>query len=245
MRAFLPVLTLGLVVLAGAVPAAGRDPGAEPPADWRGDNAALRYWVAIVSHQKIEDMEERMLADDVAIGEEPYDARFDAHLEANASALKALRQGARMEKCSFGIAWEDGFTAELPHLSEMRRLGFLLLLDARRLAARGQAREAIATALEIVTIGRHVGEDRLLVNGLVGIAVAGLGAGGAGDLIARHPEALELKRVLALPDQPVDLGAALDGEVYCAQRFAPAPASCRTISPPSRPPWAGPCRSIR
>lgn len=210
------VLSLTLVVLMGASPAQAGDRGAEPPADWRGDNAALRYWVAIHSQVKIEDPE--MLADDVATGQAPYDARFDAHLDANAATLKALRQGARMEHCSFGIAFEDGFAAELPQLMEMRRLAFLLLLDARRLAARGQAREALETTLDVVTIGRHVGEDRLLVNALVGVAVANLGALVAGDLIARHPEALDLRRVLALPDLPVDLGASLDGEAYCFRR---------------------------
>ncbi|MCP5522364.1 MAG: hypothetical protein H7A46_12535 [Verrucomicrobiales bacterium] len=87
--------------------------------------------------------------------------------------LDQLVKATRFEQCDWEIpVREEGFSALLPHLSEMRDVARLLSLQIRVLVHDGHYDEAMARLRAGMTLARHVAQGELLIEGLVGVAVA-------------------------------------------------------------------------
>lgn len=106
----------------------------------------------------------------------------------------------------------------LPHLAEMRRLARLLALDAHRAAAEGDIDTALADVKAMLGIAGHAREAPILINDLVGSAVASLAIDTSGELLATNPESFDDDQLRRLAHrisatEPL-FGVRLDGERY-------------------------------
>jgi hypothetical protein len=180
-RAIPGALFLGAALLSPA----GAQPAATPsrhesraaqgsPRDNR--NAALYYWRALYTLDRDFQKEASdLLVPDRAADWVPSDSTM-AKLDANSGFIEQLLQASRIDKCDFGIAYDEGFMALLPHLSPLRAGARILVLDAHRLMADGKPDEAAERIAGVYRIAAHVRNDNVLISSLVSIAVAGLAA---------------------------------------------------------------------
>jgi hypothetical protein len=89
------------------------------------------------------------------------------------SNLDQLVKASRFEECDWGIpVRQDGFSALLPHLSEMRNAARLLCLRIRLLVHDQDYDDAVVDLRAGMTLARHVAQGELLIEGLVGVAIA-------------------------------------------------------------------------
>ena len=88
--------------------------------------------------------------------------------------LQDLERGARCEYCDWQlpIREEKFYGILLPAVQQTREFGRLLAAKARLQIAEGQFDEAVHTLQTGYALGRHVGEGRTLIHGLVGIFIA-------------------------------------------------------------------------
>lgn len=105
-------------------------------------------------------------------------------LEENQPLIKRLITASRMPVCDFGIRYEDGFGALLPHLGHMRQFARVLGADARRLAIAGRTDDATLRLVTCTRIAAHLTNDRVLISSLVSIAINSLALTQA-EIIAR------------------------------------------------------------
>ena len=96
-----------------------------------------------------------------------------AVLRTHAAALLELRKATLHERCDWEIPIRtEGMGALLPHLSEMRSATRLLILDIRLAILQRRYHEAIERLREGFTMAHHIGDSTLLIEGLVGVAIA-------------------------------------------------------------------------
>jgi hypothetical protein len=115
-------------------------------------------------------------------------------------ALNELRKASRHEYCNWEIPIRtDGFGVLLPHLAELRSGARLLALDIRLAIREGRFEDAIEGLRTGLTLARHTGDSTLLIEGLVGVAIAQLMLGTIDDFV-RQPGAPNL--YWALTDLP-------------------------------------------
>ena len=92
-------------------------------------------------------------------------------------------EAASLEDCDFGIAYQDGWNASLPHLGKLRATARLLDTDARRLLDAGEADAAAERAGAIYGLAWQARGDKVLISSLVSVAIANLGHQLTRDLI--------------------------------------------------------------
>lgn len=147
-----------------AAPALGADAAAH---EFETDNAALLYlrYAALVPEE---------------FDWKPGDALTPEHIAVLESISGDVLEGAvrasRLPTCDFGIEYDRGIYTLLPHLSPMRRMGKLLCADAVRLSQAGDAAGAAERLGAVVRMSRHLGEDRVLISSLVGMAMLNMDA---------------------------------------------------------------------
>jgi tetratricopeptide (TPR) repeat protein len=94
--------------------------------------------------------------------------------------LQLLEQAAKCKQCN----WPPFKPGTLPeNLSEYRKLAYILALQARFQVAQGQYDQAISTLQIGLAMARHLGEAPTLIQGLVGVAIAGVIMNQAEELI--------------------------------------------------------------
>lgn len=87
-------------------------------------------------------------------------------------ALDQFTKATLHEHCDWEIPIRrEGSAAMLPHLSEMRSAARLLVLDIRLSIREERLNDAIERLRAGLTVARHVGDDILLISGLVGVAI--------------------------------------------------------------------------
>lgn len=158
---------LSVVLLLAVVPIFAQVPkGAE-------DNAALRYWnaFALMSDQQLTDTQTKQL-EAIANGTSPWDeATFGKLLNDNAGAVKALVRGTALPYCTWGVDYALAEEAPIPQVGRGRALARLNLLNAQRLATKGDSH----TATDHLIAGLRFGRDLTAGLPLIG-AVAGASA---------------------------------------------------------------------
>jgi hypothetical protein len=93
-------------------------------------------------------------------------------LARHAAAVDLIRRAADRDTCRFQRDWtRPSFEILLPELQSLRNAARLLLLEARREAADGNAEDALRDAARIQRIGRHAASEPILISNLVGIAI--------------------------------------------------------------------------
>ncbi len=189
-------LTLALTFIASPVLAIPPDP----------DNAALLYYQGFLMLAQLEEVAWDHISN-VARGKAEPDDKAREYISKCAGAIEFAEVAVKVPKCHWGVRYSQGFEALMPQLPQMRRLTFVLMVDARIRAADGDYKAALERCLMAGTFARHVGDDTL-ISYLVSIAVRNLSYTCMRDIIGRAAGDVELlqwlKNKLATSDT-VDL----------------------------------------
>ena len=164
------------------------------------DNAALKYWQAFATLPPLEKAdEERLRADSSTM---PLDANARELVEKADYSLKMLHRAAALPRCDWGLSFEDGIEALLPHAQAARVLSSLAFLRARMWFEEDRAGDAVDDIVAALTLARHTSRDGSLITVLVGYNIEQRG----GQVLARYlpklrPEAIKnlRSRIAALP----------------------------------------------
>ncbi len=129
-------------------------------------NAALRYWTAFAALQDPPaDATTTDLLLRVTDGTASWDeGRMGAILDANAEALDIMLRTSSLRSCDWGVDYELGPNAPIPHLAKARVLGRLSVLSGMRLAARGQTSKAIERWIASIRFSQHVAQGGTLIS---------------------------------------------------------------------------------
>jgi hypothetical protein len=101
----------------------------------------------------------------VADGNAAWDeGRLGAILDANAEALDIMMRASTLQACDWGVEYELGPQAPIPHLAKARVLGRLSVLSGRRLAARGETSEAVDRWLASIRFSQHLAQGGTLIS---------------------------------------------------------------------------------
>jgi hypothetical protein len=93
-------------------------------------------------------------------------------LARHVATLDLIRRAADRDTCRFQRDWtRPSIDMLLPELQSLRAVARLLVLDARREAADGNAADALHDVARIQRIGRHSASEPLLISNLVGLAI--------------------------------------------------------------------------
>jgi len=122
------------------------------------------------------------------------------------SALSYVHLGAKRSTCRWAVPWRDQhenlFSILLPEIQHMRLLSRVLQLEARVAVAEDRLDDALASIRAGYAVARHVTTTPLLINGLVGVAIASTMQQ---ELlrVMQHPAAPNLYWSLAALPQPL------------------------------------------
>lgn len=136
------------------------------------ENAALSYWTAFALLPPIDDQLRRKIVS-CAAGDVPVDNDLRELVKEGENSLKYLHRGAKIGPCGWGIAFEYGPYAYLPHLGKARELARLALLRARMRFESGQVDGAMDDTIAAIQLSRDAGQEGVIVllNVVVGFAM--------------------------------------------------------------------------
>ncbi len=198
-------VTLMLLTLASPALAYPPDP----------DNAALLYYQSYIAYEKADDTMREMVAD-LAMGKIEPNERIKKYIENCRGAINLAVAAAEIPHCNWGLKYSDGLSMQMAHLSQVRKLNYLIIAEARILAADGANRQAIDRHLTVRKMSRHIG-DETIISFLVSVTINRLADSCIRDILADMPQDLEiltgLKNELALiTSRPLSIKAALKTE---------------------------------
>jgi len=183
---------LGTVTAVLAISWAGSPVQAVIPPD--PDNAALLYYQAFISIADL-DKEARDHIGKVATGETAPNEKTRKYIEECRQAIDFADAARGLQVCNWGFRYSQGFEAVMPYLAQVRFLNFVLLADARILAADGDYKGALDRCLQMGVLARHIGDDPLIAY-IVSVAVQRLEYQCMNDIIAMGAKDAELLRWL-------------------------------------------------
>ena len=134
----------------------------------RSENAALQYYQAFLNAPKLKMADEEVLGD---WKEARLDAQTRGLLKQYEASFKNLRRGAALEKCDWGLNFEEGPSLLLGHLQLARSLARASCLNIRVMFSENQQQAAGQDLVVVMRLARHVSSDGLLISVLVGIAI--------------------------------------------------------------------------
>lgn len=136
------------------------------------NNAALSYWQAFALLPPINDKTREQMAS-IMRGDSAVDDNIRKLVAASDNSLFFLHRGASIGSCGWGLAFETGPYAYLPHLGKARELSRIALIRARIRFEAGQMEEGMNDTIAAIQLGRHAGQDGVivLINILVGMAI--------------------------------------------------------------------------
>lgn len=193
------------------------------------DNAALLYLRTAETYDRsgINDLYDQMAADAAAVAPGSDGAK---KLIRSQDAVNLLLRAAAMDECDFEIDYAEGFDTLLPHLGQIRAMSKLLAADARRLELAGDVSGSVARTAALYRMAGHITRNGVLINSLVGIAIANVGHKQAERLAKLELEDADRQALLAAIDSlssydPYDVIDAIKMEqeilrTWVTQRFS-------------------------
>jgi hypothetical protein len=143
---------------------------AAAPPDPVADNAALYYWRAFSVIPNLTDDQEAAVGELLDKLGQAKDLAAGA-ISSSAGAMKELRRGAKHPRCVWATPLEDGAETLLPHCAKARQLARLACAHAHVAFQLGQRSKAIDDLAATMTLGRHVGNEGILIAILVDYAI--------------------------------------------------------------------------
>ena len=123
-------------------------------------NAALVYWQAFALMPELSEAEWK-ICDDVD-GDRPVDEEAKKIVLKSGEALQSMHRASKLDQVAWGIAWESGPHALLPHISKARELNRVAILRAHVRFEEGKPKEAVADLLAAMRMGRQVARDGVI-----------------------------------------------------------------------------------
>jgi uncharacterized protein YdbL (DUF1318 family) len=180
--------TIGLTaaVVAGALWAClgPVTPAAAYPPD--PDNAALLYYQAFLLVPQTDDRALTDLVANVANGATAPNDQVKEYVKKCQAALDSAVAATQLQHCHWGLRYSKGFSAQMPHLAQIRSLSRLILADARILDAEGNHRPALERCLTTYRLAGHVGDD-VLISFLVSVSVSAQATKCVTDILNQMP----------------------------------------------------------
>lgn len=183
-----------LISLAGVAEAQPeKDLGLSPERSMRSIEALAPVNAALVYYQLFIDPQMAAISNAADLVREERDAkasqpgareRLQELLAENRLILDRFTAAAALPECDFGIQYQHGWLAELPHLGRLRTAALALGADARRLAAAGDTTRASERIAAMYHIARHVRQDPLVITSLVSMAITDEANAAVADLEA-------------------------------------------------------------
>lgn len=99
------------------------------------------------------------------------DATLVKALEDNQDHLALIMKASRLPACDFGVEYDQGFEALMPHVGYLRRDARMLDADAVRLANAGDAAGAAERLATLFRMTDQCSDDGILISSLVGAAI--------------------------------------------------------------------------
>lgn len=129
-------------------------------------NPALLYWQAAAMLPKLSDAQATELRE-MALGKQPADPAKLKALSVDSTAKVLRRAAASPAPCDWGLLKEDGPGMVLPHLSKIRELANLAIVEAEASLTQGKVAEGLDWFLTAHRIARHSGAGETLISFLV------------------------------------------------------------------------------
>jgi hypothetical protein len=138
-------------------------------------------------------------------------------LAESGEAIELARLGANLEYAEFGTDRAQGFNMLLPHLSPMRHLSRLMMIQSHAMRVTGQTDESAALVADLLRMSRHASSDDVLVGSLVGVSCASMAFESIEDAVARGElDASSAQEILSGLDADVEdqfsFGNAIESE---------------------------------
>ncbi|MGC3971462.1 MAG: hypothetical protein QM775_30215 [Pirellulales bacterium] len=186
--------------------------------DCRSGNAAPRYGKAIIHRPPNPEFDTKVAKwlDLPASEFSKSETRKEVTESGLTTTIDLLRLAARLESCDWELPLHEQmpYSILLPEVQDMRRMSGYVALQARLQLAEKKFAEAIDTLSVGYAMGRHVAQGPTLINGLVGLVIAGRMDKVALEM-AQTPEAPSLFWAATFQPRPlVDVRPGLEGEMY-------------------------------
>jgi hypothetical protein len=134
-----------------------------------GANAALKYWQAFATLPRLTEAEENKIS--LQHLSDPVDDQARKVVAKAEYALRMMHLGAALQRCDWGIPYEQGIDIHLPHGQAARMLCALACLRARVRFEAGKTGEAIDDIVAALKLGRQVSRNGINMTLLVGYAI--------------------------------------------------------------------------
>lgn len=132
-------------------------------------NAALLYQRAWATISTDDDKFLSDAASKLEKGAAPAE-EFADRLKNAEGYIGMITNASRLPTADWGVEYDKGFMALIPHLGQLRRSARIMIADSRRLFAAGQNQDGIERLATVLRMSRHAG-DGLLISSLVGVAL--------------------------------------------------------------------------
>lgn len=145
-----------------------------------------------------------------------------AYLAKHKSSLELVEAATAKPRCWFDRPWEDGAAVLFTEYAYMKWATKLLILRGTVACREGRVEDALADARRIPKMGEHIGEEPVLIGGLVRVALDRMGvtALGAWSLKTRNPAYAKEMEVALKAQGPIDLKAGNAMEMFNALTMA-------------------------
>jgi len=164
------------------------------------DNAALVYYQAYITYEKLDETMENMVTD-LSKGKIEPNERIRKYIENCRSAIDNAVAASEIPNCNWGLRYSKGFEMSLPHLAQMRKLVFIIGAEIRLLAADGDYQKALERCLTLHKMSKHMG-DETIISFLVAMAISRMADNQIQYLLGDMPQDLKtltwLKSQLAI-----------------------------------------------
>jgi hypothetical protein len=184
MRLVLAPVFLSLVVL---TPSSATAQDAKPDL---GANAALKYWTAFSALPPLDKDQEKLLEN---CNKVPLDAAALKLIDKSERSRTYLHHAAKIERCDWGLNYEEGWRLLLPYVGKGRTLARLAVLHARHELEQGHWKAGAEDVADLLKLARHLETDPMIIPNLIGYTIEAMA------IEAAAPYLPELKKVL--PDR--------------------------------------------
>ncbi|MHC4636327.1 MAG: hypothetical protein ACYTBP_05835 [Planctomycetota bacterium] len=154
------------------------------------ENAALLYYQAFLLQQKFDETKINLIRP-LARGEIDPNEKIAEYIEKSRYLMNLVETAADLEQCDWGVKYSDGFEVLIPHLSQTRIIGFLLLAEARILAEKDDYESAIDRCLTAYKMGIHISQGHTMISCLVGYSIHRIANGCIRDILSSMEVDLE------------------------------------------------------